>query len=350
MYRLCPYLPYFIALGCGSLWGAWPGLRYLDEIGHLGTPTASRTSVRYGRTRAVSTGSGNVRFQGRDDNGKAWQAILPIDGGIGFTTIWQADFDRNSRPDILIAAYFPKNGRCIDEITLSFLLFDLHGRPIPWVIQTRMPTTKRFPLIPAIFSSHNDRTELVVTDCEFGASALLGQDRSITGIYEARDARWNLVRPTRLDAYRGLVRHRYRFSPDADRLLPTKPSDWLDQGNAFAPTGPVQVKAVLPASPSCRGAVHLPPIIDGAFQRDWKDPCNEIGKNRFQLSDGTTCYGWPTVMLDRGDKREIVAESELTDLEPLLREVAAQHITVVLTGQKEPGRCSPALLWARVPQ
>jgi hypothetical protein len=156
--------------------------------------------------------SGNVRFQGRDDNGKAWQAILPIDGGIGFTTIWQADFDRNSRPDILIAAYFPKNGRCIDEITLSFLLFDLHGRPIPWVIQTRMPTTKRFPLIPAIFSSHNDRTELVVTDCEFGASALLGQDRSITGIYEARDARWNLVRPTRLDAYRDLVRHRYRFT------------------------------------------------------------------------------------------------------------------------------------------
>ncbi|MGP0075256.1 MAG: hypothetical protein ACLPWF_25370 [Bryobacteraceae bacterium] len=55
-------------------------------------------------------------------------------------------------------------------------------------------------------------------------------------------------------------------------------------------------------------------------------------------------------MLDRANKREIVAESELTDLEPLLREMVAQQFTVLLTGQREPGRCSPALLWARVPQ
>ena len=37
-------------------------------------------------------------------------------------------------------------------------------------------------------------------------------------------------------------------------------------------------------------------------------------------------------MLDRANKREIVAESELTDLEPLLQEIVAQQLSVVLTG------------------
>jgi len=335
----------------GYIRAASPSLRYLGELGRLVTGGGSRTPVRFGHTEAVSRGDGRVRFQGRDDSGKGWQAALPINGGIGYTTVWQADFDNNSRPDLLIAAYFPKNGRCIDEITLSFLMFDRGGRPVPWVIQTRMPGSQRFPPIPAIFTdmNHKGRTELVVTDCAYGDPALLGEDRSITGIYGAKDAKWKLVRPARLDSYVALVRRRYAFRPDADRLLPTNPADWLDQGNAFAPaTDPVQVKAVLPASPSCRG-VRLS-IVNGEVQRDSKDPCDEIGKNRIQLSDGTICYGWPTVMIDRNRKREIVTESESSDLHQLLQEIVEQHYTVVLAGQRETGRCSPTLLWARSPR
>jgi hypothetical protein len=274
---------------------------------------------------------------------------MPIYGGIGYTTVWQADFDGNSRPDLLIAAYFPQDGRCIDSITLSFLLFDLHGQPAPWVIQTRMPSWRRFPSIPAIFTHTNGRTQLVLTNCEYGDPTRLGEDRSITGIYEAKDAKWRLVRPTRLDSYVALVRQRHSIRPGVDRLLPTNPLDWLDEGNTFAPSG-VQVKAVQPASPSCRGSVHLPPVVNGQLQRDWKDPCDEIGQNRIQLSNGTICYGWPTVMVDRAEKREIVAESELIDLQRLLQEIVEKRYTVTLAGQKEPGRCSPVLLWARPPR
>ncbi len=86
---------------------------------------------------------------------------------------------------------------------------------------------------------------------------------------------------------------------------------------------------------------------DGRVFIDVTDPCIELGKNRIQLSDGRTCFGWPTVMVDRPDGREIVAETERKELEPLLREIATKEYPVRLAGQKELGRCSPSLLWAR---
>jgi hypothetical protein len=86
-------------------------------------------------------------------------------------------------------------------------------------------------------------------------------------------------------------------------------------------------------------------VVDGKLQTaGWKDPCDELG-DRIQLSNGTVCYGWPTVMMDGEDGREIVAESEHPL--PLLKKIMQQRRTVVLAGQKDPKRCSPILLWAR---
>jgi hypothetical protein len=340
-----------LLIGSGHIRAASFELRYLGEIGHLGTSSDSRTAIRFGRTPAVSTGDGGVVFQGRDDSGKAWQANLGIVGGIGFTTVWQADFDRNSRPDLLVAASFSGNGRCSDEITLSFLMFDRGGRPVPWVIQTRMPPSQRYPPVPAIFApmNQNGRTRLLVTNCEFSDPAVNGDERSITGIYEAKDATWRLVRPARLEPYLALVRQRHKVRLEQDRLLVPSPGGWLDQGTE-ANRASERLTAVLNASPSCRGPVRLPPVVNGQLQAaGWKDPCDEIGENRIQLSDGTICYGWPTVIMDRANKREIVAESESSDPQPLLKEIVAEQFTVVLAGQRETRRCSPTLLWARPP-
>ena len=200
--------------------------------------------------------------------------------------------------------------------------------------------------------NQSGRTRLVVTNCEFSDPAVNGDERSIIGIYEAKDATWRLVRPARLEPYLALVRHRHRFRPEQGRLSSTNPVDWLDQGTeASTNRSSERLTAVLNASPSCRGPVHLPPVVNGQLQAAaWKDPCDEIGQNRIQLSDRTICYGWPTVMIDRANKREIVAESELRDLQPLLQEIVADQFTVVLAGQSETGRCSPTLLWARPPR
>jgi hypothetical protein len=340
--RRCRVRLILLCLCSVSLLAAFSGPRYLDEIGHLGPPFDSRTSVQLGRTKVVRVDD-SFHFEGRDDDGKSWQAILPVSGGVGFTTVWQADFDYNSRQDLLIAAYFPTNGRCVDEITLSFLLFNERGQPVPWVIHTRMHGRK-FPYVPAIFSNHNHRAELVVTDCAYSSPPRLGEDRSITGVYEAKDATWSLIEPANMDPYTALVRQSHRFDPRFVRLLPSNPIDWLDQGNRPDPrkSPSVRLAAVLPASGSCRG-VRLP-IVDGRLQKEREDPCQELGRDRLQLSDGTVCYGIPTVMLDSKNGREIVAESE--NPEPLLRQVIEERSAVVLVGQRELNRCSPVLLRA----
>jgi hypothetical protein len=326
---------------------AFPDLRYLGNIGDLGMPGNSRTSVQFGRIRVFSTANG-FRFRGRDDDGKRWEAALPVaTGAIAHTDVWQADFDRNLRADFLIAAHSATNGRCVDEVTLSFLLFNEHGQPVPWVIRTRAPYSHRSIPVPAIFSdlNHNGRAKLVVTDCIYGDPTLGGEDRSITGIYEALDATWSLVKPAHLEPYVALVRQNHRIRPRIDRFLPTNPSHWPNQGNRLDPhASPIHLTAIVNASVSCRGPVRLPPIVDGKFQKDWKDPCDELGHNRIQLSDGTFCYDWPTVVLDNPNGREIVAGSEHP--EALIRSIVEQRRPVVLSGQRDANRCSPVLLWA----
>ena len=120
-----------------------------------------------------------------------------------------------------------------------------------------------------------------MTECAYSEPSRLGEDRRITGIYEAKDATWSLVRPAHLDPYTALVRRKLR---------------------------------------------------------------EELGRNRIQLSDGSVCYDWPTVVLDGEDGREIVAGSEHP--EQLLPKIIEQRRPAVLAGQKKPKRWSPVLLWA----
>jgi len=331
----------------GSLWAAFPGLRYLDEIGHLGTPEDPRTSVRLGRASAVSTQKG-LSLQGRADNGKTWHATLPISQGVGFTNVWQADFDHNLRPDLLIAAHFPGSGRCANEVTLSFLLFNDHGEPVPWVMETYQPDGRTSPDLPALFGevSPNRAAELVVTNCAYPGPPRNTTDWRITGIYEARNATWSLARPMSLGPYIDLVHRSYRFQPPFSRLLKTNPRDWLDQGNRLYPQErpPVRLVAARPRAKECN-STRLPPVVDGRLQMaGWKDPCVELGRDRLELSNGTFCYGWPTVVLDGEDGRQIVAGSEHP--EPLLQKIIDKQRTVVLSGQRDTERCSPTLLWA----
>lgn len=341
----CTWLILF-GLCSSPAWAGFPGLRYLGDIGDLGIPGNPRTSVRFGRVKVVSSSDG-ILFQGRDDDGKRWQAALPVAQGLGSTAVWQADFDHNSRQDLLIAAYYPKNGRCTIEVTLSFLLFNDHGQPVPWVIQTEAPSWS----VPAIFADldHNGRAELVATVCTYSDPSdhsRFGADHRITGVYKAKNAAWSLVKPSNLAPYTSLVRQSHRFHRGFDLLLPSNPADWTDQGNRLDAPGspPIEVVSVMTASESCRG-VRLPPIVDGRIQIEgWKDPCDEEGHNRIRLSNGTVCYDWPTVVLDDENGREIVAGSEHP--EPLLQKIVKQHHSVTLAGQRDPNRCSPALLWA----
>jgi hypothetical protein len=111
-------------------------LKYLDEVGHLGG-LDKRTSVDLGIAKVFAEPGGDLRFEGHDAAGKLWRVWLPAVGGIGGTDVWSADFDRNGRQDLLIAGYFPGNGRCVDGAVIYTLMFDERGRPVPWTAHTR---------------------------------------------------------------------------------------------------------------------------------------------------------------------------------------------------------------------
>jgi hypothetical protein len=321
-------------------------LRYLGEVGHLWPPFSSLKSITFGSIRVVPNADGELRFIGRDDHQSQWTATVPVGSGVGFTDVWQADFDRNGRQDLLIAAYFPQNGRCVDEITLLFLLFNERGQPVPWVMHTRMLTGRRTPVTPAIFvdPEYDGRMRLVATDCSYSTPPRFGEDRSITGIYVAENASWRLVRPANIADYIALVRRSYRFQPGHDELLSPDPTRWHDQGNTLDTHGPppVKVKAVLPGSPECRG-VRLA-VVGGRVQRPANDPCDVAGKDRIELSNGTVCFGWPTTVIDGPGGREIVADPD--HLRTALERIVNEQRTVVFAGQTDPERCSPTIAWA----
>jgi hypothetical protein len=332
-----------------SATGLFRGIRYLDEVGHLGTDPDPRTSVDFTIAKAAMTSDGDIEFSGKDDAGQKWSARLPVIGGMGWTTVWKADFDHNGRPDLMVASHFPGNGRCIENVTVSFLMIDAHGKPNPWIIHTNVPKETAFPPIPAVLTDLNGdgHAQLVVTDCEYADRPRLGEDHSITGIYEARDSVWKLVPPTGTTQERvtAIVLHSSTFRPGIDKLNPADTAHWSNLGNDHQQASG-QITGVLPAEAGCRGVVRLGPVVDGKMTLPAQDdPCKERGTDRIRLSNGMTCYGWPTVVLDRSDGREIVA-AESKKIPTVLREIAAQHLAVSLAGEATHGHCSPVFLTA----
>lgn len=330
------------ALGADRANELFRSVQYLGEIGHLGTAVDTRTSVDFGSARVTLT-EGESEFSGKDDAGQEWTARFPVIGGVGWTTVWKADFDANGRTDLMIASFFPKNGRCTDGVTVLFLMIDSRGRPNPWEIQTQMPKGAGLSSIPAILTSltGDHRAELVATNCEYGDTS--GEDRSVTGFYEAKNSAWRLRRVGAATYARitSIVLQSYAFRKGIDRLKRAQIARWQNLGNFNkVPTDSgVQLTEVLPAEAGCEDALRFGPVVDGKVARsDENNPCGEGGKDRIRLSTGTTCYGWPTVVLDRRNSREIATASSRL-VPSILRDIRDRHLTIDLTGELTQGRC-----------
>jgi hypothetical protein len=340
------------SLAADSLTGLFRRVRYLDEVGHLGSESDPRTSVDFTIAKAAMTGEGEIEFTGKGDAGRKWSAQLPVIGGVGWTTVWKADFDHNGRPDIMVASHFPGNGRCTESVTVSLLMINAHGMPNPWIVHSNLLRETAFPPTPAILADWNGdgRAQLVVTDCEYGSAPRQGEDHSITGVYQARDSVWKLTPPAGLAALArltSLVLHNSAFRPGIDRLGPVDTEHWPNLGNDHQQNALAsgRIMDVFPADVGC-GGVRLGPVVDGKLTLpDENDPCKQRRTDRIRLSSGMTCYGWPTVVLDRRGEREVVAAGS-KKIPSVLREIAAQHLAVTLTGEASPGRCSPVLLTA----
>jgi len=315
-------------------------MRYLDEVGlvGLGLPY-SRDFVDLGLASVVSD-NGALRFEGHDHKGDPWRVWVPQTSGLGWTEVWTADFDHNGQPDLLIARHFPSSGRCVGRADLLFLLFDQFGRPTPWQVSTEIPNGTKFPYLPAILLDVNrdGRAEIVSTACEYGdQSPGHWTDWSITGIYEARDARWIPLRSADAVPY-------LQAATKADgvkKWMTIKPSEWLDQLVGFnAPTS-IKLERLIPPDERCHGVINLT-VVDGRVVAPVNDPCDEGHYPHASYSDGRTRRGWPWVVIDGPHRRDIF----IANNEDALRGVIREGYRVKLLGDD----AEPSWLWAEEAQ
>ncbi|MGD0501037.1 MAG: hypothetical protein ABSC23_21705 [Bryobacteraceae bacterium] len=279
-------------------------MKYLDEVGHLGG-LDPRTSVDLGIAVVYAEPGGDLRFEGHDLKGKLWRVWIPPAAGIGGTDVWTADFDRNGRQDLLIAAYFPSNGRCTDGAEIYTLMFDDLGRPMPWLAHSNSFTDFERPPVPIVDANGDGRAEMVTVSCEYSPpGTVLGDDRRISGVYEAKDARWLPIRNAPEDVYLAAAKGQLsQRPPGTERWLETDPASWPDFLAGYDSQPTAQIRSVITAAVGC-GGIRLA-VVNGRVVRPTDDPCDLLRYNQVVYSDGKPRQGWPFVVIDSSDGRDL---------------------------------------------
>jgi|SRR5579872_3129012 len=143
----------------------------------------------------------------------------------------------------MIADFPAGNGRCVDGVTINFLLFDSEKRPVPWTIDTHLPKHGSDGKMSAFLRdfSRTGHAELIATACKYSEPPRFGEDRSIAGVYQAIDAHWKLLQSSDLKPYVSVLSRNYGSSN-------AEPEKWIDWGNATPTSDVRQIEKITPAA------------------------------------------------------------------------------------------------------
>jgi hypothetical protein len=326
-----------VAIATANAQAPFP-MKYLGDVGHLGG-LDPRTSANLGFARVFPGTDGDLRFEGRDAAGRQWHVWFPAAPGVGATDVWTADFDHNGHPDLLISAMFPRNGRCTDGTIIYILMFDQMGRPVPWVMPSHTFDGYGRPPLGVLQRDGNGRADIVAVDCEYSDQLATGvmEDRQISGIYEARDARWYPIRNTSDRSYMPAVNPHPRQSSRYARWLPIDAAKWPDFLAGYDDRPLTQLRSMITGAVGC-GGMRLP-IVDGRGVSSADDPCDSLKYDQVVFSDGEPRQGWPFVVIDSPDSRDVFLSGSPTPLVHLLK--MGYRFRVLGENPR-----SPSLLWA----
>ena len=326
-------------------------LPHLDE----GDDPDIRVRFDHGMIRAETIGTfrnGNpaidLVIEGRDRAGKRWQVRTAFVGGLGFSEGWQADLDGDGTRDLILVHFLARMGRCSSVKRLTTVSFDADGKPVPWEMEGHFEVETKSDggrgVLNLLDLDQDGRSEFVQVDCDY-------DNYEATAAYTASDAGWSLLTRSKV----GRLLHLYeqtagkqrseRARAEVDGFTP-------DYSTSFAGSPQLTIGEIVPREP--RRPIANPPvrgnrIIEGAEYEAWAKNERDVTADRWLLSDGTECYGLPSIIIDRPQGRLAVLASTGRTSE-LLRQIIRDKWPIALAGRTEGGRCSPAWVWAREPQ
>jgi hypothetical protein len=141
----------------------------------------SNAPRRVGPATLRSISAGVVRFEGRSKQGATW--LFETNAGMmGY--LYTGDLDANGHLDVIYARWTGGNGLA-PTMHLVVLLFDDRGLPVPWIVDGYFET-EAGGIADVLDLNRDGRAEIVRQTYDDGYW--------ITSLYEAKDARWQLVR------------------------------------------------------------------------------------------------------------------------------------------------------------
>lgn len=305
-------------------------LKEITEIGLIGTEFDERPSASLGSATAFPDGVEGLRIEGFDDNQKPWRLFLPRSGvPISRMHVYRADLDANRRADLLFSDVVIGNGRCVADGSVTTLMFDEVGRPVPWRMDNQaLVEDGRVPVLMADLNG-DTRAEIVTSDCRYARheKVELAEDRWITGIYEARDTRWVPLRPESIEPYLLAIKERFpEFEPGFLEWLSSPEPLSPDRLDGLGERLPTKLTGLLSSEIGC-DYMNGPPGSAAA-----EGGCTRMQmSSRTRYADGSVWAGWPPVIFDSPSGREIHFSKARENLETVMK--AGLAVRIVGAGQ-----------------
>jgi hypothetical protein len=72
-------------------------------------------------------------------------------------------------------------------------------------------------------------------------------------------------------------------------------------------------------------------------------------EEHFVIDDGINCFSQPSIVLHSATETIAVMDGNTQRIRELMERIVKEKLVVTLTGQLEPGVCSPTMIWATKP-
>ncbi len=156
----------------------------LERLGKFWQSEESRPPADFSDLRFRSD-EGGLRVEGVDDAGTPWKIWLPSPAWVEAPVAYRADLDANGRQDLLFVSNHNGNGTCVEGGTITALMMNSTGNPVPWQTSSEGQDSEYRPEV-LVDLDHDGKAELLTSGCRrVDSDEASARRRWLNGIYGA---------------------------------------------------------------------------------------------------------------------------------------------------------------------